>query len=75
MAITPDELLAEVEEANNVTDGLIALCDNIKVMLDEALASGADLPGKIAAISALIAEQKQQTVDAVLRNTPTPPTP
>ena len=76
MATTPEELLSEVEEANTVADGLIALTGNIKAMLDAAVASGANLPAKITAISALISAQKQEIVDAVTRNTvaaePTP---
>lgn len=62
------DLKAEVEEANTVADSAIALLDNLKSLLDAAPNMQA-----VREISASIAAQKQEIVDAILRNTPAAP--
>jgi len=76
MATTLAELLDEVVDSNTVQDSAIALLDNLKLMLDNAAALNADkIRAEVQNISALIATQKQEIVDGMLRNTPAAPTP
>jgi hypothetical protein len=71
MAGELDVLEAAVAEQTTVIDSAIVLLDQIKALLDAAIASGD--PVRIAAVSTLIADSKIRLAEAVVRNTPAAP--
>lgn len=71
MAGELDALEAAVAEQTSVIDSAVVLLDQIKALLDAAIASGD--PNRILAVSALIADSKARLAEAVVRNTPAAP--
>jgi hypothetical protein len=71
MAETLDELLAEVTAATTTDDGIIALCDTLKHIIDTT----ASPKEAIQKISALVTTNQAKVVDAINRNTPAAPAP
>lgn len=63
-----DDLKAQVEAQTTVVDSAVTLLQQLKTMLDQAIASGD--PAKIQAVADLLHHNTQALADAVVANTP-----
>jgi ATP/maltotriose-dependent transcriptional regulator MalT len=68
-----DNLRAQVERNNSVTESAITLLQGIKTQLDNAIASGD--PAAIQALSDTLGTETDKLAAAVVANTPAAPTP
>ena len=74
MAASLDDLKAKVEANTTVIGSAMTLLVGLKTALDEAIAQLPDQTA-LAELSAKLAANNQALADAVVANTPTPPTP